>query len=110
LAVRAKDHAIRLAVLEERSRGDRRSLRVRTKYLEWRLKNLNGEAARLKAAAELSVTREKFDDFVDTQRLAFDVYKSDMEKRMSAINIKLASWGGALIVVVAVVQYALRQT
>ncbi len=104
------DHAIRLAVLEERSRGERTARKVSTKYVEWRLKSLNGEATRLKTAADLSVTREKFDDFVNAQRLAFDVYKADMEKRLSAINVKLATWGGALLAAGALVQFLLRKT
>lgn len=104
-----KSHDVRLAVLEERWRRERIALKVRTKYLEWRLDNLNGEASRLKTAADLSVTREKFDDFVNTQRLAFDVYKADMEKRLTAVNMKLATWGGALIAVGAIVQYIVRK-
>jgi len=103
-----KSYDVRLAVLEERWRGERAALKVRTKYLEWRLENLNGEAARLKTAADQSVTREKFDDFVETQRLAFDVYKADMEKRLTSVNMKLATWGGALIAAGAVVQFLLR--
>ena len=112
-------HAVRLAVLEERWQGERAALEVRTKYVEWRLENLNGEAARLKTAADLSVTREKFDDYVNTTRLAFDAFKAsqdaafkaysaDMEKRMGAINVKLATWGGALIAAGAIVQYVLK--
>ena len=103
-----KSHAIRLAVLEERWRCERAAQKVRTQYLEWRLENLNGEAARLKSAADLSVTREKFDDFVETTRLANDVYKAEMEKRMGAVNVKLATWGGALIAAGAAVQFLLK--
>lgn len=104
-----QSHAVRLAVLEERWRRERDALKVRTKYLEGRLTALNGEAGRLKTAADLSVTREKFDDFVNTTRLAFDVYKAEVEKRLSAINVKLATWGGALVVAVAVIQFILRK-
>lgn len=100
---------VRVSVLEERLRTDAIALKVRTDYLEGRLASLNGEASRLKAAAEMSVTREKFDDFVETTRLAFDVYKAEVEQRLSAINVKLATWGGALIVAVAVIQYILRK-
>jgi hypothetical protein len=111
---------VRLAVLEERSRSDRIALKVRTKYLEKRLLDLNGEAGRLKTAADLSVTREKFDDYEKSQRIQFEAYKAsqtaafksyadDMEKRLASINIKLATWGGALVVAVAVLQFVLRK-
>ncbi len=115
-----EDYGTRLSVIEERMRTDEIALEVRTKYLEGRLENLNGEAGRLKTAADLSVTREKFDDFVNTSRMQFDAYKSsqaaadkvyrdEVEKRLGAINVKLATWGGALLVAVAVVQYLLRK-
>jgi hypothetical protein len=115
------DLNIRVSVLEERSRADTTALDVRTAYLEKRLADLNGEAGRLKTAADLSVTREKFDDYVNTQRLQFDAYKAsqmaafkaysdEVEKRLGAINVKLATWGGALVVAVAVIQFVLRKT
>lgn len=113
------DHEVRLAVLEERTRSDKIALDVRTEYLEKRLLDLNGEAGRLKTAADMSVTREKFDDYVNSQRLQFDAYKAaqqaafksyseEVEKRLASINIKMATWGGALIAAGAVVQYLLR--
>lgn len=110
------DYGERLAVLECQNKADQTALRARTKYLEWRLEMLNGEAGRLKAAAETSVTREKFDDYINTQRLkeearqnsqeaAFKAYSNKIEERLASINVKLATWGGALIVVIAVIQY-----
>jgi hypothetical protein len=117
---REQDFAVRLAVLEARWDSDKTALDVRTAYLEKRLADLNGEAGRLKSQAEASVSREKFDDFVNSSRqsleayrnaqaAAFKAYADDIEKRMSAINVKLATWGGGLIAAGAIVQYLLRK-
>lgn len=121
MSKRELDHEVRLAVLEERWRCERRALKVRTTYLERRLADLNGEAGRLKQITENSVSSEKFNDYVNSQRDRqdaaekaardqFSAYVETQAKALAAINVKLATWGGALIAAGAIVQYLLRHT
>lgn len=61
---------VRVARLEERERAGRMALQLNAREMKRRLKALNGEAARIKLAADSSVSREKFDDYVRAQALS----------------------------------------
>lgn len=123
--------ATRVAVLEERARKDDQALDVRTSYLERRLTDLNGEAGRLKVILDNSVplstfnayvnserdkadaqeksTRESFDEYQRTQAMAFKLYADEMSRWRASINVRLATWAGALAVVVAILQYIFQK-
>lgn len=112
-------HEVRLAVLEERFRGDDKEWEVFKKYAEGRWDNLNGEAGRLKTILDTSVSREKFEDYKDTQRraleeyrdaqtLAFNKYADEVGTKLAMINKQIARWSGGIAAVVVVLQLWLK--
>jgi hypothetical protein len=108
-------HEVRLAVIEERLRGDDKEWEVFKKYAEGRWENLNGEAGRLKAILDSSVTREKFEDYRDSQRkaleeyreaqtLAFNKYADEVGTKLASINKQIARWSGGIAAIVIVIE------
>lgn len=112
-------HEVRLAVLEERFRGDDKEWEVFKKYAEGRWDNLNGEAGRLKTILDTSVSREKFDDYEKAQRAAqeeyrrtqaaaFAKYSDEVGTKLAMINKQIARWSGGIAAVVIVLQLWLK--
>jgi hypothetical protein len=114
-----KDIEIRLAVIEERLRGDDKEWEVFKRYAERRWDDLNGEAGRLKTILDTSVSREKFEDYKESQSKALEEYRSaqnmasakyqdEVGLKLASINKQIARWSGAIAVVVIILQLWLK--
>jgi hypothetical protein len=114
-----KDIGVRLAVIEERLRGDDKEWEVFKKYAERRWDDLNGEAGRLKTILDTSVSREKFEDYKESQGKALEEYRSaqntasakyqdEVGLKLASINKQIARWSGAIAVVVIILQLWLK--
>lgn len=110
-----KDIEIRLAVIEERLRGDDKEWEVFKRYAERRWDDLNGEAGRLKTILDTSVSREKFEDYKESQSKALEEYRSaqnmasakyqdEVGLKLASINKQIARWSGAIAVILIVLQ------
>jgi hypothetical protein len=110
-----KDIEIRLAVIEERLRGDDKEWEVFKRYAERRWDDLNGEAGRLKTILDTSVSREKFEDYKESQSKALEEYRSaqnmasakyqdEVGLKLASINKQIARWSGAIAAVLIVLQ------
>jgi hypothetical protein len=110
-----RDLHVRLAVIEERLRGDDKEWLVFKDYAEGRWEVLNGEAGRLKTILENSVSREKFEDYKESQRkaleeyrtsqtLAFNKYAEEVGSKLASINKQIARWSGGIAAVVVILQ------
>jgi multidrug resistance efflux pump len=130
VSVREHNYGVRIAVLEERWKGSRRQEKSNRraisqrdkdyrKYIEGRLKALNGEAARLKTILESSVSREKFEDYEESQRkaqeeyrrtqsAAFSKYADEVGQKLANINKQIARWSGGIAAVVVILQLWLK--
>jgi hypothetical protein len=131
VSLREHDHGIRLAVLEERSKGDARRRKDYRKNIQKRLSALNGEAGRLKTILDNSVPLETFNRYVDTERdkataradsdrarfdayasaqaQAFKVYADEVAKWRSSINVRLAGWVGGATVLLVLLEFLLNK-
>jgi hypothetical protein len=131
VSLREHNYGVRIAVLEERWKGEARR---RTDYranIEKRLSDLNGEAGRLKTILEASVPLETFNRYVDTERdkataradsdrarfeaymtsqaTAFKVYADEVAKWRASINVRLAGWIGGATVALAILELVLNK-
>jgi hypothetical protein len=91
----AKSNKVRLAVLEERSKNTDHALKLQRKEYARRLKQLNGEAGRIRDVQDKSVTAEKFDDYVQSEReareLALRAVTAKTDDNASAIALLVQS-------------------
>jgi len=77
---------VRIARLEERVDGMRQALKLQAAEYSRRLDTLNHEAERIRQAQAVSVTAEKFDDYVTSQRAALQHADSAMNLRVEKLE------------------------
>jgi hypothetical protein len=66
------------------------------------------KASRAFFDAYVTTTRSEFRAYTESQARAFQTYSEDISKRLAALNIRIATWSGALAVLVIVVQLWIR--
>lgn len=75
---------VAIARLEEQRRSEKFARKLQRKETERRLEDLNHEAARIKEAANASVSRE-----------LFDAKQGEFRRWQDTVNVRMATWAGA---------------
>lgn len=81
---RERKMALEIARAAERARSEKFARKLQRRETERRLEGLNHEAARIKEAANASVSRE-----------LFDAKQNELRRWQDTINTRMATWAGA---------------
>jgi hypothetical protein len=74
------------------------ALKLQAAEYERRLETLNNEAGRIKEVLDKSVTRERFDQYVEDERKAGLIREHAVDLHFSRVDKQLALYAGGLVV------------
>lgn len=84
----------RLAVMEERSRSDKKAVKHQFKADQTHFSKLNGEQARIAEVQNRSVTAEKFADWQESQRTAQILRDKGVDDRLKLLENRSSNLSG----------------